>query len=465
MRLAVAFFVATLAFAGQAFGFGALAIDAPQGPAYGFAIDYSSEDGARAAALGKCGSKCQTVVVFNNTCAAYAADQTRGSSVFGWGYAPSQENASALALGYCRQYGGKSCKIRVWACESSRGTHGTARADNKTLAQLTPPAPAPAPPPPVSVQPAPAPVPSVSAPPKNLADAEANRRAVEEAFSRFSRPPAPPPAVAPAPSPAPPPVAVNVPPTAPAVLPKIAEAGVRRIALVIGNDRYENLEPLQKAVNDARAVSDALSSIGFDVIRVENAVRRMMNQKLVEFTGKVTPGDTAFFFYSGHGVEIRGENFLLPVDMPKVGERQEGIVTGEGIPTTNIIEQLQARGAKVTMMVLDACRENPFAKQGTRGVGATRGLAQITAPEGVFVLYSAGVGQTALDRLSNSDADPNSIFTRKFIQMIKTPGLSVQEMAKRTQFGVRELALTVNHPQMPAYYDQILGQFSLVPAR
>jgi hypothetical protein len=459
-------FLAALVFAviaGQspAMAFGALAIDTPQGPSYGFAIDHGSENAARAAAIAKCGPKCRTVVIFRSTCAAYAADQAAGSTVYGWGYGPTQQRASELALGFCRKEGGSRCQLRVWACESARTAAAWARADATTggTAQAPPPPPA-----------------------AGRVDPEVARRAVEEVLARLghqpeatpapgTKPVAPPPANAMAPSPptpqAPvqPPVVATAPTVAPDVLPQVSASAIRRIALVIGNDRYENLDPLQKAVNDARAVSEALAKIGFDVIRVENAVRRLMNQKMVEFTGKVGRGDTAFFFFSGHGVEIRGQNFLLPTDMPKVGENQEGIVTGEGIPADSIIEQLQSRGAKVTMMVLDACRENPFAKQGTRGVGATRGLAQITAPEGVFVLYSAGVGQTALDRLSNNDRDPNSIFTRKFLQALATPGLSVQEMAKRTQFAVRELAGTVNHPQMPAYYDQILGQFTLVPAR
>jgi len=142
------------------------------------------------------------------------------------------------------------------------------------------------------------------------------------------------------------------------------------------------------------------------------------------------------------------------------------MITSEGIPTDTIVDRLQERGAKVSMLVLDACRENPFKKPGTRGVGATRGLAQMaTTPEGVFVLYSAGVGQTALDRISDTDTNPNSVFTRTFAHVLATPGMSVQEMAKTTQAEVRKLAATVNHPQMPAYYDQILGQFTFSQAR
>jgi uncharacterized caspase-like protein len=236
--------------------------------------------------------------------------------------------------------------------------------------------------------------------------------------------------------------------------------GARRVALVVGNDAYENLDHLQKAVNDARAMRTSLQKLGFDVIEIENAPRRIMNQRIVEFAGKVARGDTAFFFYSGHGVEIRGVNYLLGIDTPGASDNQEALIISEGIPADSIVDQLQDRGARVSMLVLDACRENPFKQAGTRGVGGTRGLAQMTTPEGVFVLYSAGVGQTALDRLSDRDPDPNSIFTRTFSRVLVSPGMTVQEMAKETQTEVRKLASTVNHPQMPAYYDQILGQFT-----
>ncbi len=241
--------------------------------------------------------------------------------------------------------------------------------------------------------------------------------------------------------------------------------GIRKIALVVGNDRYESLPVLQKAANDARAIGDKLVTLGFEVIRIENASRRRMNQKLVEFAGKVGRGDTAFFFFAGHGVEIRGINYLLPTDTPAARDNEEALIAAEGIPAAGIVDQLQERGAKVTMLVLDACRDNPFKKPGTRGIGGTRGLGQMTAPEGVFVLYSAGVGQTALDRLSDKDANPNSVFTRTLVRMLGQPGLTVQTMAKQTQAEVHRLARTVRHTQMPAYYDQILGVYALVPGR
>jgi poly(3-hydroxybutyrate) depolymerase/tetratricopeptide (TPR) repeat protein len=237
----------------------------------------------------------------------------------------------------------------------------------------------------------------------------------------------------------------------------------RRVALVIGNDRYENLPGLQKAVNDARAVRERLARIGFEVIHVENANRRTMNQKLAELTGKIGRGDTALFFFAGHGIAIRDTNYLLPVDTPQAREGQEGLIAREAIGADVILDALQDRGAKVSLLVLDACRDNPFKTANSRGVGGARGLSQMPAPEGVFVLYSAGFGQTALDRLSDDDKNPNSVFTRTFVKLLERPGLSLQELAKITQSEVRKLAASINHVQMPAYYDQVDGTLTLMP--
>src|SRR5262245_40907742 len=258
---------------------------------------------------------------------------------------------------------------------------------------------------------------------------------------------------------APPPAAQNL-PSPPSTL---ATVPGRRVALVIGNDRYENLPSLQKAVNDARAVRERLAKIGFEVIHAENANRRTMNQKLAELSGKIGRGDTAFFFFAGHGIAIRDTNYLLPVDTPPAREGQKGLVAREAIGADVILDALQDRGAKVSLMVLDACRDNPFKTANSRGVGGTRGLSQMPAPEGVFVLYSAGFGQTALDRLSDNDKNPNSVFTRTFVKLLEQPGLSLQELAKITQGEVRKLAASINHVQMPAYYDQVDGTLTLTP--
>jgi Tfp pilus assembly protein PilF len=244
-------------------------------------------------------------------------------------------------------------------------------------------------------------------------------------------------------------------------LPSIARVPGRRVALVIGNDKYEYLPQLRKAVNDARAVADHLGKVGFEAIIIENGNRRTMSEKLTELTGKVGRGDTAFFFFAGHGIAIKGGNYLLPTDTPQINEDQEPMVTREAIGADSIVDALQERGARVIIVVLDACRDNPFKKAGTRGVGGKDGLGEMLAPEGVFVLYSAGFGQTALDRLSDKDDNANSVFTRTFASLLERPGITLQEIAKITQSEVKKLSASVNHTQMPAYYDQIDGALAL----
>lgn len=244
----------------------------------------------------------------------------------------------------------------------------------------------------------------------------------------------------------------------------LGAAEARNLALVIGNDDYLNVPKLQKAVNDADAVSAELERLGFAVMRSANVDQRGMSRALVEFQASVQPGDSVFFFYSGHGFEIGGTNYLLPVDVPEARSGQEDLIRDAAFPVDRIVDGFQSRGAGVTMLVLDACRDNPFAAAGTRAIAGSRGLARVEAPVGVFVLMSAGAKQEALDRLSDADPEPNSVFTRVFLRELAVPGQTLVEIAKRTQVEVRALAATVGHEQTPAYYDQVIGDVVLASA-
>jgi hypothetical protein len=157
----------------------------------------------------------------------------------------------------------------------------------------------------------------------------------------------------------------------------------KRVALVIGNDRYANLpanEQLQKAVNDARAVSGALKQIGFEVMSGENVGRQAMLARLDEAAQRLAPGDTMFFFFSGHGVAVNNANYMLPVDVPAVGSGQTASLTGAAIKEDDITDRFLSAGARVTVVVLDACRNNPFASSGTKGIGGEKGLAPHEPP-------------------------------------------------------------------------------------
>jgi hypothetical protein len=236
----------------------------------------------------------------------------------------------------------------------------------------------------------------------------------------------------------------------------------KRVALVIGNNDYKNVPKLQKAVNDARTMGDTLKQLGFDVMVAENLNRQAFSQTLLAFDNAVGAGDTAFFFFAGHGFEIAGQNYLLPTDVPAATEGQEELVRDASVLADRIVERLQNRKVRTSILVFDACRNNPFERSGTRAVAGGGGLApMVQLPEGVFSIFSAGYKQTALDRLSNDDNSPNSVFTRTFAKELLQPGENLVEVAQHTRRQVSEMAESIGHKQIPAYSDQMVDNVFL----
>jgi uncharacterized caspase-like protein len=236
-----------------------------------------------------------------------------------------------------------------------------------------------------------------------------------------------------------------------------------RHALVVGIDQYRHVEPLRKAVNDARAVANALGNAGFTVdLRTDSDEREMLSA-LSALENRAQKGDEVVVFFAGHGIEIDGQNYLLPADVPALSAGEDLILRRRSIPVADIVEVLAKREVRVSLLILDACRNNPFPRQGTRSLGATRGLAQVEPPIGTFLVYSAGAGQEALDRLSESDPDPNSIFTRTLLPRLSQPGMELSAMMREVRSEVRRLARSVNHEQFPGVYDQLDGAYFFVP--
>jgi hypothetical protein len=235
----------------------------------------------------------------------------------------------------------------------------------------------------------------------------------------------------------------------------------KRVALVIGNNDYKNVPKLQKAVNDARTMGDTLKQLGFTVMVAENQTRQQFSLSLLAFDNALGPGDTAFF-YAGHGFEIAGQNYLLPTDVPAATDGQEELVRDASVLADRIVERLQNKRVRTSILVFDACRNNPFERSGTRAVAGGGGLAPMTQlPEGVFSIFSAGYKQTALDRLSNDDTSPNSVFTRTFAKELLQPGENLVEVAQHTRKLVSEMADSIGHRQIPAYTDQMVDNVFL----
>jgi len=245
------------------------------------------------------------------------------------------------------------------------------------------------------------------------------------------------------------------------------QANAKRLALIVGNDLYQHVTPLKKAGNDAAAMASTLKDLGFETHLHQNLSRRDMNSALAKFTGLIEKNDEILFFFSGHGIAVRGENYLLPTDVPAVIPGQEGFITREAFAEDEIIRSIQDAGARVSILILDACRNNPFPRKGTRSLGRSVGLGRTVAPpQGTFVMYSAGVGQEALDRLSEEDPHPNSVYTRKLIPLLKVRGLQIVRVAKQLRSEVEALAKTAKagpHTQYPSYYDELRGDFYFLP--
>jgi TPR repeat protein len=252
--------------------------------------------------------------------------------------------------------------------------------------------------------------------------------------------------------------------TAVAAIALPATALAKQLAFVIGNDAYQEISPLSAGVNDARAMSAALKRAGFEIELVENGTQRQISRALAAVEGRIAPGDTVLFHYSGHGFEIDGQNWLLPVDVPAAREGEAGLVKDAAFNAAEIIDRLRARGAGTVVAILDACRNNPFARPGTRALVGSQGLARMDASNGVFIMFSAGSKQQALDKLSPNDPAATSIFVRSFLPLVERTDLTLIDIAKETQAKVRDLARSIGHEQIPAYYDGIVGRVNLTGA-
>lgn len=231
-----------------------------------------------------------------------------------------------------------------------------------------------------------------------------------------------------------------------------------RLALVIGNDSYEHAQPLRNARADARAIASALQGLGYTVTLKQDVNLQQMKQALRAFKAQVAGGDEVVFYFSGHGVQFGGTNYLIPVDLVPQNEEQ---VADDSVGLQRVLDDLSEQKARFSLAIIDACRDNPFKGSG-RAIGK-RGLAPVTAATGEMVLYSAGAGQEALDRLGAQDTDPNGLFTRVLIKEIRKPGVPANQLLKNVSYQVVQLAKTVNHDQVPALYDQTIGDYFFVP--
>lgn len=236
--------------------------------------------------------------------------------------------------------------------------------------------------------------------------------------------------------------------------PAVPQVFANRKALVIGNDLYTDVSKLNNAGADAEAMAKALAEVGYQVTKHLNVSEKAFKVALRDFRAKVQGGDEVLFFYAGHGVQLANANYLLPVDIKGDSEEQ---IKDDAIQLQRFLEDMQDKKTKFALAVIDACRDNPFKGQG-RAIGG-RGLAPTTAATGQMVMFSAGSGQQALDKLGPKDPDKNGLFTRIFVKEMRKPGVSVDRVLRNVRNQVVEQAKSVGHEQTPALYDQSIGEF------
>jgi hypothetical protein len=236
-----------------------------------------------------------------------------------------------------------------------------------------------------------------------------------------------------------------------------ARTGMRR-ALIMGNDAYKEVAVLQNARSDARAMSKTLGRLGFEVSTHLDLTERGMKEAIRTFKSQIRGGDEVVVFFAGHGVQLGATNYLLPVDIRGQSEDQ---VRDEAIPLQRVLDDFQDTKARFALAIIDACRDNPFKTAG-RAIGG-RGLASTSAATGQMVMFSAGTGQQALDRLGPQDREPHGLFTRVLLKEIEKPGVSIERLVRNVRNEVARLSKTVGHEQVPAVYDQTLGDFFFRP--
>jgi peptidoglycan hydrolase-like protein with peptidoglycan-binding domain len=233
----------------------------------------------------------------------------------------------------------------------------------------------------------------------------------------------------------------------------------KRVAFVVGNGAYKNVAQLPNPPIDAKAMAATLRNVGFDVVEGTNLTRDAMTERLLEFGKKAQGADVAVFFYAGHGIAISGTNYLLPIDADIKSEMD--VKLGAAINIDLTLDQTMS-DAKVKLVFLDACRDNPFAAKiksnaSTRSVSVGAGLAEMKSGEGTLIAFATGPGQTALDGQEGT----NSPFTRALIAHITTPGVEIQQAMTEVRAQVNE---ETNKGQLPWGHTNLIGSVYLNPA-
>ena len=221
----------------------------------------------------------------------------------------------------------------------------------------------------------------------------------------------------------------------------------KKLALLIGNGAYPDA-PLTNPVNDARKMAAALKRLGFEVIVHENVGQKEMKRAIDKFGHALKGYDAGLFFYSGHGIQVNGENYLMPVDANPASEND---VEYDCVNAGRILGKMEDAENKTNIIILDACRNNPFERSWTRSAKG-KGLAFMNAPSGSLIAYATSPGNVAFDMSESS----NSPYTAALLQHIETPNITISEMFQRVRSAVMR---ETNDEQIPWESTSLTGNF------
>lgn len=228
-----------------------------------------------------------------------------------------------------------------------------------------------------------------------------------------------------------------------------AAIAAKRVALVVGNGAYENTQRLENPANDAALLTHSLLKLGFEVVPVSNGSHRDMLDAMSEFGRKAEEADVALFFFAGHGLEVAGRNWILPID---ADIESSSDLPASAVKVDDVLEVMELSQARIRLVILDACRNNPLPRSLARSTG--RGLAKIDASAaGTMVVFAAAPGEVALD-----GSGANSPFSASLANHITERGLEVRQMIGRVR---QDVMAATNAKQVPWVNEAIAGDFYL----
>jgi tetratricopeptide (TPR) repeat protein len=217
----------------------------------------------------------------------------------------------------------------------------------------------------------------------------------------------------------------------------IAQTYTKRLALVVGNSSYTHGGALKNPVNDARSMAGALQAMGFDVLRFENVTQSQLKQAINTFGIKLRDYEVGLFYYAGHGIQHKGFNYMIPVEVDLQAAEQ---IEFDCVAADRVLAYMESASTKVNIIIMDACRNNPFERSWNRSANGS-GLAMMNAPTGTLIAYATAPGKVASDGES-----ANGLYTSILLQYMKDPSLNLEQIFKRVRTEVTEKS---NGSQVP----------------